>query len=609
LIRADAPFRHRADVAAFSATPLEKRLPAEDLAGLVECAAQARPGAVAVRFIDTGVPRDLSYAELVALAQRMAGALRRLGVGPKDAVAILAPNMPETLAVALAAMRAGIAAPINHYLEPGQIAALIDAAGSRVLVVCGPLEGVPGWEKLAAVRAALRSRPAIVRIGPHADDGSVPALESLFSREPAPLTRRRADEQVALFHTGGTTGLPKFAPLTARNLTATAVFSAFGYGYNAADRVVCAMPLFHVGGLLACSLFPLACGATVLMLGALGYRAAGLVERMWDIVRDTKATVLIGPPTVNARLADIAPRGADVPSLRILVNGAAALPRAAGSRLAERLGIPVTEPWGLTETTLAVTSMPREGERRAGSVGVALPYCQVKAVRTDANGRETGDCAPDEAGTLAIRGPSVFGGYHGVEAAAQPWFRDGWLNTGDLGRVDGDGYVWITGRAKDLIKRGGHGIDPAMIEDALRLHPAVALAAAVGRPDAYAGELPIAYVQLKGQAAAAELLEHAARHIPERAAVPKEIVIMQEMPLTPVGKIHKPPLRRDALRRAVIEALRDALGELPAVTVADDLHVGMIAHVHVPQERVARAESVLSRFSFTSRVSALEEKG
>ncbi|OGA60647.1 MAG: hypothetical protein A3G81_09120 [Betaproteobacteria bacterium RIFCSPLOWO2_12_FULL_65_14] len=612
-MRCDAPFRHAADAAAFAATPLDARLPASDLLGLIEVAAREQPQALAVRYMETDSIRDIRYAELVALAQRIAAGLRGIGIGPHDAVAILAPNLPETLAVVLGAMRAGLAAPINHYLEPQQIAALVDAAEARALVVCGPMEGVPVWGKLPAVRAALRSRPQVLRIGPDPGDASVRALESVLPAAAQPGAARRPDEHVALFHTGGTTGLPKFAPLSARNLAAAAVFSAFGYGYKSSDRVICAMPLFHVGGLLACSLYPLACGATVLMLGLLGYRAPGLVERIWRLIRETRATVLIGPPTVNARLADSAPPGSEVPTLRILLNGAAALPLAAGNRLAERLGIPVTEPWGLTESTLAVTSMPRDGERRAGSVGIALPYCDVKVVRTDVDGRELGDCAPDEAGMLAIRGPSVFSGYRGVEASAQPWFRGGWLNTGDLGRVDADGYVWITGRAKDLIKRGGHGIDPAMIEDALRAHPAVALAAAVGRPDAYAGELPVAYVELKAGASAMpeELVEHAARHIPERAALPKEIFVMRELPLTPVGKIHKPPLRRDAARRAIAAALREALGaqEPQVVEMVEDVRAGAVAEVRVRAERIEQAKAALARFALASRVSALEQKG
>src|SRR5690606_5029388 len=178
--------------------------------------------------------------------------------------------------------------------------------------------------------------------------------------------------------------------------------------------------------------------------------------------------------------------------------------------------------------------------RRGGSVGVALPYCQVKAVHVAGQGRETGDCATDEIGVLAIKGPSVFGGYLGLPTEKQPFFKDGWLDSGDLGRIDAEGYVWITGRAKDLIKRGGHGLDPAMIENVLYRHPAVALAAAVGKPDAYAGELPIAYVQLKPGAACteAELLDLCAR-IPERAAIPKELIILPAMPLTGVGKDRK----------------------------------------------------------------------
>ncbi|NYT67334.1 AMP-binding protein [Pusillimonas noertemannii] len=594
MIDTSAPFASAADAAAFARVPWRERLPASDLPNLVLHAAGQKPQATAMRFLPNGrlddIPQDISYASLARQLLQAAARLAEAGVGPGDRVAFLTPNGPATLITVLAAQAVGIAAPVNSYLNAPEIAALLDSIDAKLLVADGELV----HDKLDAVLAHCRRPPRIVK----------PA--ELIQGEPLERLPQRGDDMVGLFHTGGTTGLPKLVPLTADQLAVTTLFSAYAYRYVRHDRVLAAMPMFHVGGLLASALFPLACGASVVIAGTAGYRGPGTVDEIWKLVQRERISVLTAPPTIMGRLALDMPEPSSVPALRLLTNGAAALPVAIGDRLVRHFNIPLTEPWGLTEATLAVTAMPVQGERRGGSVGVALPYCQVKAVHVDGQGRETGDCATDEIGVLAIKGPSVFGGYLGLPTEKQPFFKDGWLDSGDLGRIDAEGYVWITGRAKDLIKRGGHGLDPAMIESVLYRHPAVALAAAVGKPDAYAGELPIAYVQLKPGAHCdqAELLELCAQ-IPERAAIPKELIILPAMPLTGVGKVDKTALRRDAAQRT-LQALLDS--ELPAaqarVEVLADPRHGTLVRVWADAGRHAGVAETLSGFPFHYEVRA-----
>jgi len=224
-------------------------------------------------------------------------------------------------------------------------------------------------------------------------------------------------------------------------------------------------------------------------------------------------------------------------------------------------------------------------------VGQRLPYQRVKVLRVDDAG-DWHDVPAGEVGVLAIGGPTVFPGYvtgHSTDGEGHSHvldglgtLRDGWLNTGDLARVDADGFIYLTGRAKDLIIRGGHNIDPSVIEDALLSHPAVHAAAAVGRPDPHAGEVPVAYVALAPGATAdvRELRSWAAERIGERAAVPKEVVVLEALPLTPVGKPHKVPLRADATRRAVTEALAALPGRIDVDTVEQDgsVVVSLTAH-------------------------------
>ena len=208
-------------------------------------------------------------------------------------------------------------------------------------------------------------------------------------------------------------------------------------------------------------------------------------------------------PTVYGTLAQV-PVDADISSLRIPIAGAAPLPASVREAFARHTGRRLLEGYGLTEATCAST-WTRPGEERPGSVGRALPGQQVKAVRIGDDGSWS-DCAPGQTGVLAISGPAVFAGYvtdpraGGPRVSTDGLVRDGWLDTGDLGRVDADGFVYLTGRAKDLIIRGGHNIDPKVIEDALLAHPAVAAAAAVGRPDRHSGEVPVAYVVPAGPA-------------------------------------------------------------------------------------------------------------
>jgi len=209
-----------------------------------------------------------------------------------------------------------------------------------------------------------------------------------------------------------------------------------------------------------------------------------------------------------------------------------------------------------------VAQPPRDGDPRYGSAGLRLPYTQIKIVDIDDAGHIVREHGVDQIGLVVVRGPSVTPGY--VDAAANRGILlpDGWFNSGDLGRFDADGYLWITGRAKDIIIRGGHNIDPTVIEETLHKHPQVALAAAVSMPDSYAGELPIAYVELipNATATADEVQAFALAHSPERAAAPKQIILIERIPLTDVGKPAKVQLRLDAAKRAFTAALADVAG-------------------------------------------------
>ena len=222
-------------------------------------------------------------------------------------------------------------------------------------------------------------------------------------------------------------------------------------------------------------------------------------------------------------------------------------------------GARTLQSYGLTENTSHATLDPRDGEIRRGCSGIRVPYVQVRIVSMNEQGEILRDCAVNEVGMVLLRGPGIAGGYLNTQHNEGVFLPDGYLVTGDLGSLDEEGYIRISGRKKDLIIRGGHNIEPRLIEDALMQSPAVALAAAVGKPDAHAGELPVAYVQLQPGAQITEqaLLEFAAAHIPERPAVPKDIVLLERIPLTAVGKPQKHLLQIDAAERVFRAANED----------------------------------------------------
>lgn len=594
------------DIAAFAATPIHARLGGRDLVTMIREAAQADAGKPALSFLPSGKAEGaalhVTRGELARVAAAFAAHLADHGIGRGDVVASLLPNGPGTVTAAIGTLSAAILAPVNIFLEPAQIGKLVAESGAKAILV--PREAPPALAGMfASLRQMLKGGARLIEV-----DTECTSICAAHSDAYAPRT---LSDRVALFHTGGTTGLPKFVPLTGGNLAAGALISQFAYGYREDDNVLCAMPMFHVGGLFACSLFPLACGAKVSILSALGFRGDGVIAALPNTIAETGASVVIGPPTVMAQLATNAPEMSRASKLRLFVSGAAALPRTIGTRLNAITGVPVVEPWGLTEATLAVTSGPRDGALKQGSVGLALPYCGVKAFRTDANGKATAPCGSDEIGVLGIHGPMVFGGYLNRAPEDQPFLAEGWLDTGDLGRVDADGFVWVTGRAKELIKRGGHGIDPGLIEDALLAHPDVALAAAIGRPDAYAGEVPVAYVQPRPGVAIGtdQLIAFARDRITERAAVPKDIIVIDRLPVTAIGKVHKQTLRLDITRRVAEDVVRHSAGADAVIDIRVEPHAlhGLIVRARVPKASTEAVSQALAAFTFRSDISAIDE--
>ncbi|HEX2804717.1 MAG TPA: acyl-CoA synthetase, partial [Kineosporiaceae bacterium] len=553
------------------------------------------PDAVATQWIPdpAAYTRCLTwtYPELAGRVTQIANALTALGVRREDAVTLCGVNTAMLYAATLAAQAVGIAAPVNPALRGERIVELVRRTGSRVLIAAGPELDPRAWQAMLAVARAT-GMTAVLALRPDAVGGIPPALTSaagpgspdaishtkpddlviaylddVAAGQPADrlvgAAMPAADDLAAFVHTGGTTGSPKVAAHTHANQLACGRGIALASGWAAGDGVLGGLPLFHVNALLVTGIAPAFVGARVVWPGPAGYRNPDLYARFWKIVERYRITAMSAVPTVYAALTRV-PVDADISSLRTPIVGASPLPSSVREAFAQHTGTRLLEGYGLTEATCASTFTPPDAER-LGSVGKALPGQQVKAVHVAEDGSWR-DCGPGDVGVLVLGGPTVFAGYvtdptlGGPRVSRGGLVRDGWLDTGDLGGVDADGYVHLAGRAKDLIIRGGHNIDPKVIEEALLEHPSVVAVAAVGRPDRHAGEVPVAYVVPADPDGfdEAELMAWAERTIDEPAARPKRIHPMTAIPTTEVGKYFKPALVADAAVRAVTQALREA---------------------------------------------------
>jgi fatty-acyl-CoA synthase len=416
-----------------------------------------------------------------------------------------------------------------------------------------------------------------------------------------------AQDESSYFCTGGTTGLPKIAMRSHGNEVANAWSTAqvLGDGIGPGKVVFCGLPLFHVNGVLVTGLLPFSRGAHVILGTPQGYRGDGVIQRFWEIVEHHRVNFFSGVPTLYASLLQVPVGMRDVRSLEYGLCGAAPMPVEVFRNFQEQTGIKILEGYGLTEATCVSSVNPPKGERRLGSIGLRVPGQKMKVVVLDDHGAYQRDCTIGEVGVLVVWGRNVFAGYRVPEQNRGLWIECGdgirWLNTGDLARQDEEGYFWLTGRKKELIIRGGHNIDPLTIEAPLHRHPAVQIAAAVGRPDPHAGELPVAYVQLRAgeTATEAELLAFLKAEIAERAALPRQVHIIDAMPLTAVGKIFKPALKHRETRDALSVALRDAGVAVSDLLVADERSRGLVVAVHLELPASdAAAREVLGRFPF-----------
>jgi fatty-acyl-CoA synthase len=606
-----APLRTIADIEAYEKVPLHQRITRWDFALNLLDGCRNEPAKPALLTTHNGqVDGPLltwSFAELEQYSTQVANLLRASGIGPEDAFAIVSPTVPALYATLIGGFLAARPFPINWMLDAHSLGDLIKRSGAKAVVALGPTPGFAIWENVSAALAAMDNPPPLFTL----HDPFAPAhpqdlltAAAAYPKDKLTFTRETAQQHTvgAYVHSGGTTGNPKIVKITHGGMVYRQWCSNVMLAFTPDDVILSDTPLFHIGGLLIRGLVPTADGETTIIPSMHGARDKTYIANYWRYVERFGITQISGVPTTLSVLAKNPPTTENISSLRpYFATGSTAMAPAVQDRIGEITGARALQSYGLTENTSHVAVDPRDGDMKRGYSGLRVPYITVRIAKMGEGGTVERECEPGENGMVLVKGPSVAGGYLDPKQDKGAFLPDGFFVTGDLGSLDTDGYIRISGRQKDLIIRSGHNIEPGLIEDALLQSPWVAQCAAVGKPDTHAGELPIAYVELHAGAKVTveELLAYAAERIPERPAVPKEIFILDKLPLTAVGKPLKHLLQVDAANRVFNAALQPVPGDWSVDVVntgGSGLKVTATLRGATPGAR-AKAEEILSAFS------------
>jgi long-chain acyl-CoA synthetase len=476
--------------------------------------------------------RAVSYEALDDLANRFANRFLSLGLAPGERVSLLMGNDPLTVAAYFGAFRARLVAnPINNRLTPPEIAYILGHAQSRCVVA--------GEEFAPTLRAALpllERRPAILTPGAAPPAGMEAAGGEALADSPAvaPDAAARPEDGALLIYTSGTTGRPKGVLLTQANVMAGAQYVRAGFEISATQRTLCVMPLFHTNGLMFSHMPFLLAGATV------GLRRRFSASGFWKQCRDFDATSASVSPTILAMLLEheaSAPPAQDI-RLDYIKVASAPTPAELAERFERRFGRGLLlETYGLTETTAINVMNPLRGPRKHGSIGRPLAPQEVRLVDRDGH-----PCARGEVGEIEVRGATVMKEYFRDPENTRKVMHEGWLRTGDLARVDDEGFIFIVGRSKEMILRGGENISPLEIEEVVAKHPAVREAAVVGIPDRIWGETVGLAVVARERVSEEELLDFCRARM-SAFKVPQRVVFVEALPRNAVGKVTRTALR------------------------------------------------------------------
>jgi len=553
--------------------PASIEYPEWSLPDLLDHSASTFPDQTALTFfVDPKLPPShMSYRALRDATLRFATALHQLGVRKGDRVAIMLPNCPEFPVAFFGLLRLGaVAVNTNPLYVPRELKSQLEDSGAETIilldqffprlreirhltrvkrVIVTDVAGSIRFPFRQLVHLVQRKHGEYVRVKPEAD---VFSLKQLVAKHPpSPPRVEIAPDDVALFqYTGGTTGTPKAAMLSHRNLVANTLQlrAWFVKAEDGKEVVMAAIPFFHVYGMTVCMIFGLAAGANVVMVPR-----PKPIEGVMKVIQKTRASIFPGVPTLYTAI-NHRPNVKQyaLGSVKLCLSGAAPLPMEVAETFERITGGRLVEGYGMTESSPVATANPLFGKRKVGSIGLPVPDTDAKIVHL-----ETGaTLPPGEEGELAVKGPQVMLGYWNRPDETAQTIRDGWLHTGDVAKVDDEGYISIVDRKKDMIAASGLKVLPREVEEVLFMHPMVKEAVVAGVPDSYRGETVKGYVVLKDGASlsADELIRFCRIHL-AAFKVPTSIEFRDDLPKSMIGKV---------LRRVLVEEeAAKAAGKVP----------------------------------------------
>lgn len=493
--------------------------------------------------------KNTSYREFGQSVVRFAGALQALGIQKGDHVAFLLGNTPHFMIVLYATMRVGATAvPINPIYAPDEIAYIVKDSDAKAVIALDMLLPLVEKAHLALPNVVsyviCETDPTAAEKMAQLPESVKPKVHSftqlLLASQPAAQTAQIAGGDVAvILYTSGTTGKPKGAMLTHENLYSNARDIGLYLKMDAKDRVIATLPVFHVFALTVVVNAPLLIGATIVLVPRFN------PKDVFEAIKSQQATVFAGVPTMfnfMYQLPEVDPE--DFASVRLAVSGGSPMPVALLHNFEDKFNVRISEGYGLSEASPVTCFNPIDRERKAGSIGTSIVNVENKVVN------ELGEeVAVGEVGELIVRGPNVMKGYYKMPEETEAALRDGWLYTGDLARIDEDGYFFIVDRKKDMIIVGGYNVYPREVEEVLFAHSGILEAAVVGLPDPDFGEKVNAYVVLKDPSVTVgELHAHCAAHL-AKYKVPGNFEVLEELPKNATGKILRRSLKDQALKR------------------------------------------------------------
>ncbi|MDN7243478.1 fatty acid--CoA ligase family protein [Planococcus sp. N028] len=493
--------------------------------------------------------KGTSYGEFDQAIAKFANALQSLGVEKGDHVAFLLGNTPHFLISLYATMRIGATAvPINPIYTPDEIAYILNNSDAKAVIALDAL--LPLVEKAHMALPAVSSyiicetdpstAEKLAQL-PEAVKGKVHPFSHLLASASADhaAVSVDSDDSAVILYTSGTTGKPKGAMLTHGNLYSNARDVGEYLQMSGNDRLIATLPVFHVFALTVVVNAPLLQGATIILLPRFN------PKEVFESIKEHQATVFAGVPTMYNFMNQVPDtETSDFDSIRIAISGGSAMPVALLHSFEEKFNVRISEGYGLSEASPVTCFNPLDRERKAGSIGTSIVNVENKVVN------ELGDeVAVGEVGELIVRGPNVMKGYYKMPEETNAAIRNGWLYTGDLARIDEDGYLYIVDRKKDLIIVGGYNVYPREVEEVLFAHPDVLEAAVVGLPDINFGEAVHAYVVLKDPSVTIEDLRDYCKEHLAKYKVPQHVEILEELPKNTTGKILRRSLKEQALNK------------------------------------------------------------